>query len=129
MTITYSLDENVNDRLRISDADFKDVSETDVIDAYRVRAKEDIDLELDSQEITIPSDPADLSGRDVILKDVEADLAAAEYREDRLELMEDARPDRDKSAVWKKRAEKKFARYIRKMTEDELIRPTKESED
>lgn len=121
MTTTYSTDQDLEDRIQNDPAMAKEHRETGVLDSYRVRGMREILLEFERAGASAPA-PADVAvaaAQDpptdalAVLVDVEADIAFAEFREDLLELMEDSRPERDKSWVAKQRALRKLRKLIR----------------
>ncbi len=109
MTTTYSTDEDMNARLELPPEEFSNMSKEDKLDRWRVAAWRKIQLEYQRVAGSAAPTPADVAAADdadpvKVLIEAEADFAAALFRENRLELTEDARPERDKSWVWKKRA-------------------------
>ncbi len=130
MTTTYSEDADVNARLELDDLDFKNLSKEDVIDKMRVSAFRDIIAEYLKMGGTAPTPTEVTALSDIdpqkVLIDVEADWAAAEFRENKIEFSEDARPDRDKSKVWRARGMKKLKRLLRHLHGENLIKVTRE---
>ncbi len=133
MTTTYSDDDDVNARLELDDLDFKNLTEELVIDKMRVSAFRGIVAEYFKIGATAPT-PAEVTAlldTDIqkSLIDIEADLASAEFRENKIEFSEDGRPDRSKSKVWRGRGMKKLKVILRALHGDNLIRVTRPDPD
>lgn len=134
MTTTYCVDDDVQARLELEDPEFKNLSEEMVLDRWRVTAFRDIALEFQIQggaESPAVADVTAATAQDPlkILIEVEAHLAAALFRENRIELLEDQRPERDKSWVWKKQAMRWLKAIIRHQHPTSRVRATKDPVD
>lgn len=119
----YCTVNDVNERLRMDDEERDDNStiiSNKIDDAYRI-----ITLAFSQLGSTAPNPSGSLTDDEVILEDINADLAAALYREDIVEFTDLAgeRPV-DKSWIWKQRAmkalEKFVTNYVRPITDDDL---------
>lgn len=129
MTVTYSNDDAVQARLALSASDFKNRKEDGQLEAFRIAAKREIELEYGKVGSMAPA-PGSWSppALEDILADIEADIAAAEFRENKLELTQDARPEKDKSWIWKKRAIRKLTTLLRIRHGAAMVTKTKEDE-
>lgn len=130
MTTTYCTDEDVQARLELDDQEFKNLSESQALDRYRVSAFRNIALEfqrLGGSESPAPAD-VDAAGEQDPLKmlvEIEAHLAAALFRGNRIELLEEGQPTRDKSSVWEPQAFRWLNALIRHLHPKSRVRATK----
>ncbi len=130
MTTTYCTDEDVQARLELDDPEFKNLSEQDVLDRWRVAAFRNISMEFQRLGGSASPPTADVeAAADTdplkMLVEVEAHLAAGLFRENRIELLEDQRPERDKSWIWKRQAFRWLNALIRHLNPKSRVRATK----
>lgn len=134
MTTTYSVDADVQSRLELEDTEFTNLSKELVLDRWRLTAFRNIALEFQMVGGAQSPTTADVAAADdqdplKMLVEIEAHIAAALFRENRIELLEEGQPMRDKSWVWKKQAMRWLGALIRHLNPTSRVRATKDPVD